>query len=75
MRIQAPCSVESSAPTWDPSLRGSEIERDALALCVVGEGRSRIVDVAAARTWQGIDEIIADWVTSPTLIALDAPLG
>jgi predicted nuclease with RNAse H fold len=46
-----------------------------LALCVVGEGRARIEEVAAARTWSEIDEIIADWVASPTLIALDAPLG
>lgn len=46
-----------------------------LALCIVAKGESRIEEVAVARTWQGIDEIIMDWVVSPTLIALDAPLG
>jgi predicted nuclease with RNAse H fold len=37
--------------------------------------RKTISETAAARTWPEIVSIIRDWVSGPTLLALDAPLG
>lgn len=46
-----------------------------LALCTLRDGRARIEALSTGSTWPAIDERIASWVTAPTLLALDAPLG
>jgi len=46
-----------------------------LALCTMTEGRPRIQEVNTGKTWPAIDEQVASWATTPTLLALDAPLG
>ena len=46
-----------------------------LALGSWKPGRRTISETAAARTWPEIVSIIRAWVSGPTLLALDAPLG
>jgi hypothetical protein len=46
-----------------------------LALCVITEGRPELREVTTGTTWPAIDEQVASWATTPTLLALDAPLG
>lgn len=46
-----------------------------LALGAWKSGRRTISETAAARTWPEIVSIIQAWVSGPTLLALDAPLG
>lgn len=46
-----------------------------LALGAWKSGRKTISESAAARTWPEIVSIIQTWVSGPTLLALDAPLG
>lgn len=46
-----------------------------LALCTITDGRPQLREVATGKTWLAIDEQVAAWTTTPTLLALDAPLG
>ena len=46
-----------------------------LALCTMTEGAPRIHKVTTGKTWPAIDEQVASWATTRTLLALDAPLG
>ncbi len=46
-----------------------------LALCVITEGRPELREVTTGTTWPAIDEQVASWASTPTLLALDAPLG
>lgn len=46
-----------------------------LALGTWKSGRKTISETAAASTWPEVVSIIRAWVSGPTLLALDAPLG
>lgn len=46
-----------------------------LALGTIIDGHPRIQEVTTGKTWPAIDEQVASWATTPTLLALDAPLG
>lgn len=46
-----------------------------LALCTLTGVRPHIEKVTTGTTWPAIDEQVASWATTPTLLALDAPLG
>ena len=46
-----------------------------LALCTLTGRRPRIQEVTTGKTWPAIDEQVASWTTTPTLFAIDAPLG
>ena len=46
-----------------------------LALCTFTDGRPGIEEVTIGKTWSAIEEQVASWATSRTLLALDAPLG
>lgn len=46
-----------------------------LALCTMTKGAPRIHEVTTGKTWPAIDAQVASWATTPTLLALDAPLG
>jgi predicted nuclease with RNAse H fold len=70
-----------SKPTPRPEARviGIDCATDpnnvGLALCVVTDGRPRIVELTTGKSWPAIDEQVASWATRATLLALDAPLG
>ncbi len=46
-----------------------------LALCTITGRGAELAEVAIGTSWPAIDEQVASWVTGPTLLALDAPLG
>ena len=46
-----------------------------IAIGVLGGDSPRIDQVVAGTTWAAIEEQVVSWITSNTLIALDAPLG
>lgn len=46
-----------------------------LALCTITDGRAELREVTIGKTWTAIDEQVASWTTTRTLLALDAPLG
>ena len=53
----------------------TDAKKVGLALCTMTEGHPRIQEVTIGKTWPAIDEQVASWVSTPTLLALDAPLG
>ena len=74
-----------SSPVAEPSIPreariiGIDCATDAkkvgLALCAITDGRPELREVSIGKTWPAIDEQVASWVSEPTLLALDAPLG
>ena len=53
----------------------TDAKKVGLALCVISDGRPELREVTTGTTWPAIDEQVASWATTPTLLALDAPLG
>ncbi len=68
-------------PTTRPDTRviGIDCATDAknvgLALCTIRDGQPQIEQVSTGTSWPAVDEQVASWATTPTLLALDAPLG